>query len=468
VRYRQAKDNEARRDGGRESERLLVPRKPGNTTRRDPGEGRGRRVAEPLEGNRAGASEPDPVFTKRPRIAELAKQSPQRGFTSLNHHLDLVWLVAAYQRTRKDGAPGVDGQTAQDYGLTLLDNLETLLDRAKSGSYRAPPVRRVRIPKGTGKETRPLGIPTLEDKVLQRAVVMALEPIYEQDFLNGSYGFRPGRSAHQALEALWKQTMDLGGCWLLEVDIRKFFDTLDHAHLRTLLRQRVRDGVLLRWIDKWLQAGVLEGLELTYPEAGTPQGGVISPLLANIYLHYVLDAWFAKDVQPRLKGQAFLVRYADDFVLGFTQEEDARRVLAVLPKRFGKYGLTIHPDKTRLVPLARPTNQPSAVAGQGVSSPGSFDFLGFTHYWSRSKKGNWVVKRKTASSRFQRAIKKIAAWCRLNRQLSLGEQYRALWRKLVGHFTYYGILGNLAALQRFRYEVLGVWRKWLSRRHRRG
>lgn len=233
----------------------------------------------------AGASKPDPVSTKQQRTAELAKQAPQMGFTSLNHHLDLIWLIEAYQRTRKDGAPGVDGQTDDDYGLQLLENLESLRDRAKSGTYRAPPVRRVRIPKGTGHETRPLGIPTLEDKILQRAVVRALEPIYEQDFRNCSYGFRPGRSAHQALPALWQQVMDLGGCWLVEVDLRKFFDTLDHAHLRTLLRQRIRDGVRLRLIDKWLSAGVLEDGDLTYPEAGTPQGGVISPWLANVYLH---------------------------------------------------------------------------------------------------------------------------------------------------------------------------------------
>ena len=196
--------------------------------------------------------------------------------------------------------------------------------------------------------------------------------------------------------------MDLGGCWLVEVDIRKFFDTLDHAHLRAFLRQRVRDGVLLRLIDKWLKAGVLEGGELTYPEAGTPQGGVISPLLANVYLHYVLDVWFEQEVKPRLKGRAFLVRYADDFVMGFACEEDARRVLDVLPKRFGKYGLTIHPDKTRLVPFGRPIASPCrAGLGQAGTPPGSFDFLGFTHYWSRSQKGNWVVKRKTAGSRFQ-------------------------------------------------------------------
>jgi RNA-directed DNA polymerase len=416
----------------------------------------------------AGASEPDPVLTKQQRIAELAKQAPQMGFTSLNHHLDLRWLGEAYDRTRKDGAPGVDGQTADDYVLSLRDNLESLLDRAKSGTYRAPPVRRVRIPKGTGNETRPLGIPTLEDKILQRAVVMALEPIYEQDFLSCSYGFRPGRSAHQALHALWQQTTDLGGCWLVEVDIRKFFDTLDHAHLRALLRQRVRDGVLLRLIDKWLKAGVLEAGELTYPEAGTPQGGVISPLLANVYLHYVLDVWFAEVVKPCLKGRAFLVRYADDFVMGFACEEDARRVLDVLPKRFGKYGLTIHPDKTRLVPFRRPPSQPVASGSSGVP-PGSFDFLGFTHYWSRSKRGIWVVKRKTAGSRFQRALKTIAVWCRLNRHLSLVEQHRALARKLQGHFAYYGgLIGNLRCLQRFRYEVMRLWRKWLSRRHRRG
>ncbi len=416
----------------------------------------------------ADALKSDPVSTKQQRIAELAKQAPQMGFTSLNHHLDLFWLVEAYNRTRKDGAPGVDGQTDDDYGLNLLENLESLRDRAKSGTYRAPPVRRVRIPKGTGKETRPLGIPTLEDKVLQRAVVMALEPIYEQDFRNCSYGFRPGRSAHQALQALWQQATDLGGCWLVEVDIRKFFDTLDHAHLRALLRQRVRDGVLLRLIDKWLSAGVLEEGELTYPEAGTPQGGVISPLLANVYLHYVLDVWFEEVVKPCLKGRAFLVRYADDFVMGFACEEDARRVLDVLPKRFGKYGLTIHPDKTRLVPFARPTSRPAATGEPGML-PGSFDFLGFTHYWSRSKRGVWVVKRKTAGSRFHRAVKRIAVWCRLNRHLPIREQYRALARKLQGHFAYYGgVIGNTRCQHRLRYEVMRLWRKWLSRRRRRG
>jgi group II intron reverse transcriptase/maturase len=416
----------------------------------------------------AGAQKPGFVSTEQQRIAELAKQSPQRGFTSLNHHLDYGWLAEAYLQTRKDGAAGVDGQTKDDYGLNLRDNLASLLDRAKSGAYRAPPVRRVRIPKGTGPETRPLGIPTVEDKILQRAVVMLLEPIYEQDFRDCSYGFRPGRSAHMALQALWQQTMALGGCWLVEVDIRKFFDTLDRAHLRQLLRQRVRDGVLLRLIDKWLKAGVLDDGDLTYPEAGTPQGGVISPLLANVYLHYVLDVWFADVVKPCLKGRAFLVRYADDFVMGFACAEDARRVLEVLPKRFGKYGLTLHPDKTRLVPLVRP-GRPCANGGPGVPPGGSFDFLGFTHFWGRSKKGSWLVKRQTAGSRFRRAVKVIAQWCRCNRHVPIGEQHRALGQKLRGHFQYYGgLVGNLRSQQRFRYQVLRVWKGWLSRRHRGG
>jgi RNA-directed DNA polymerase len=417
----------------------------------------------------AGTQEPDPVSTKQQRIAELAQRSPPMGFTSLNHHLDLIWLIEAYNRTRKDGAPGVDGQTAEEYGLTLWDNLDSLLERAKSGTYFAPPVRRVHIPKGSGKETRPLGIPTLEDKVLQRAVVMTLEPIYEQDFLDCSYGFRPGRSAHAALQALRQQVMDMRGCWLVEVDIRKFFDTLDHAHLRSLLRQRVRDGVLLRLIDKWLKAGVLEEGNLTYPGAGAPQGGVISPLLSNVYLHYVLDVWFEQEVKPRLSGRAFLVRYADDFVMGFACEEDARRVLAVLPKRFGRYGLTIHPDKTRLVPFRRPSRYPPRPGLVAEPAPESFDFLGFTHYWSLSRKGNWVVKQKTAGSRFHRAVKKIGEWFRLNRHLPIGEQCQTFAQKLRGHYAYYGgVVGNLRCLQRFRYEAVRLWQKWLSRRKRRG
>src|SRR5438270_2015239 len=260
-----------------------------------------------------GTPRPETVSTKQRRIAKLARNAPELSFTTLAHHIDIVWLRKAYALTRKDGAVGVDGQTAAEYEVNLRDNLQDLLNRAKSGTYVAPPVRRVHIPKaGSPNETRPLGIPTYEDKILQRAVLMVLEPVYETDFLDVSHGFRPGRGAHGALQSLWQQEMNMGGDWIVDVDLRKFFDTIDHVHLREFLKRRVRDGVILRLIGKWLNAGVLEEGILTVPDDCTPQGGVISPLLANIFLHYVLDEWFEKEVRPRLKGEAFLVRYADD------------------------------------------------------------------------------------------------------------------------------------------------------------
>ncbi len=423
----------------------------------------------PLEGNTADASEFVDVSTKQQRIAELARQSPEMGFTSLAHHIDLTWLSEAFHRTRKDGAVGVDGQTGEDYAVDLRGNLRSLLERAKSGTYQAPPVRRTHIPKaGSATETRPLGIPTFEDKVLQRAVVMVLEAIYEQDFHDCSYGFRPGRSAHQSLASLRQQTMAMGGGWIVDVDIRKFFDTIDHGHLRSFLKRRIRDGVLLRLIGKWLNAGVLEDGCVTHPEEGSPQGGVVSPMLSNIFLHYVLDEWFKRDVQPRLKGRSFLIRYADDFVMGFSHEEDARRVLAVLPKRFAKYGLTIHPEKTRLVPFERPDRGPTLLDGKRREPPGTFDLLGFTHFWSRSRYGNWVMKQKTSDSRFSRGLKSISQWCRFNRHQPLAAQHQTLCQKLRGHNAYYGITGNSVALSRFRWFVTGIWRKWLSRRRRRG
>src|SRR5262249_43167487 len=380
------------------------------------------------------------VSTKQRRIAELARQCPEMGFTSLGHLIDIDWLREAYRRTRKDGAVGVDGQDGEDYAVNLEENLRSLLERAKSGTYHAPPVRRTYIPKaGSTTEQRPLGIPTFEDKVLQRAVVMVLEAIYEQDFKNCSYGFRPGRSAHQALASLWDQTMATGGNWIVEVDIRKFLDTIDHGHFRALLQRRVRDGVLLRLIGKWLNAGVLEDGCLAHPEAGAPQGGVISPMISNIFLHYVLDDWFEREVQPRLRGRAFLIRFADDFAMGFTCEEDARRVMEVLPKRFEKYGLEIHPETTRLVPLERPSDRPARPGTSPRVDPGSFDLLGFTHYWGRSRKGYWVVKRKTSKSRFRRGLVAIGQWCRAHRHHPIVFQQYTLGQKLRGHFSYYGL-----------------------------
>lgn len=401
------------------------------------------------------------ISTKLQRVAMLAREDPKRALRSLAHHIDVTFLHEAYRRTRKDGAAGIDGRTADDYEQDLAGNLQSLLDRFKSGSYRAPPVRRVHIPKGDGRKTRPIGIPTFEDKVLQRAVTMLLEAVYEQDFYDCSYGFRPGRSAHQALEALWKSLMSIGGGWVLEVDIQGFFDSLDHGHLRDFLGQRVRDGVLRRTINKWLKAGVLEEGRLMRSEIGSPQGGVISPILANVYLHVVLDQWFHDVVRPRMRGRATLIRYADDFVIVFEREDDAHRVMDVLPKRFGKYGLTLHPEKTRLVPFRRPTNNP------GAKRPGTFDLLGFTHYWAHSQKGNWVVKRKTAKDRYTRALRRISVWCRANRHHHLSEQARRLGQKLIGHRAYFGITGNGQLLCRFFRDVTAVWRKWLDRRSQR-
>ena len=403
------------------------------------------------------------ISTKLERIAKRAKEKPGISLLTLAHHIDLDWMREAHRRTRKGGARGVDGQSAEQYAVRLEDNLRSLLDRAKSGMYRAPPVRRVHIPKGDGGETRPIGIPTFEDKVLQRAVAMVIGEVYEQEFYDCSYGFRPGRSAHDALLAVQHTAWRMKGGWIVEVDIRKFFDTVDHGHLREILRRRIGDGVLLRLIGKWLNAGVLEGLDLSYPDEGTPQGGVISPLLANIYLHTVLDGWFSRDIRPRLDGEAEMVRYADDFVVLFTRKRDAERFLAVLPKRFGRFGLTLHPDKTRLVPFQRPDRVTDDEDG-----PGTFDLLGFTHHWAMSRQGNWVVKQRTAQDRFSRALRRLREWCRLHRHDSLEAQHLALKRKLSGHYAYYGITSNYRRISAFFFWARRAWKAALTRRSQRG
>jgi len=388
------------------------------------------------------------------RVAMQAKDHPEWTLTTLAHHIDLDLLREAYRRTRKDGAVGVDGVTAEQYARDLEGNLRSLLGRAKSGTYRAPAVRRTYIPKSDGRR-RPLGIPTFEDKVLQRAVVMVLEAVYEQDFLDCSYGFRPGRSAHGALSALREGVMAMGGGYVIEADIRDCFGTLPHDKLREILSQRMRDGVLTRLINKWLKAGVLEDGRIKRSSGGTPQGGVISPLLANLFLHHVLDTWFHDQVRPRLGGRAFLVRYADDFIIVCERRTDAERIHDVLPKRFAKYGLTLHPEKTKLLDFCRPG---------GSMDPASFDFLGFTHLWSRTRRGGWAVKQLTAASRLRRGLTAISAWCRTNRHRPVAEQHATLSRKLLGHCAYFGITGNSRRLGVFRWHVARIWRKWLMRR----
>jgi len=377
-----------------------------------------------------------------------AQKHRQEPLTTLGHHLDLAWMCEAYRRVRKDAAPGVDGQTVAEYGENLTGNLRDLIDRAKSGRYKAPPVKRAYVPKNA-KEDRPIGLPTVEDKILQRAVAMILEPVYEQEFLPFSFGFRPGRSPHQALDYLREECFQQKVQWVLEVDLRKFFDTVDHRQMRELLGRRVQDGVIARLIAKWLKAGVWEKGQVSYPEAGTP--------------HEVLDKWFVESVQPACGGRSFMVRFADDFVMGFERLEDARKVQRVLPKRFARFGLKINEEKTRLVRFGRP---PRGGGAGGGGKPETFDFLGFTHYWGKSRRGNYVVQKQTAKSRFRRTLRSIREWGWKNRHLPMKEQQRMLNLKLRGHDAYYGVTGNYRMLEKLRLEVAKLWRKWLGRRNR--
>jgi RNA-directed DNA polymerase len=409
---------------------------------------------------REGALNPVNLSTKRQWIAELARSKRGEALYALHHVIDLEWMKEAWRLTRKDGAAGIDGVAAADYEANLQANLEDLLGRIKSGRYRAPPVRRAYIPKADGTR-RPLGIPTLEDKVAQRAIVMVLEQVYEQDFLDCSYGFRPARTAHQALQALRNACMDGRLRWVLDVDIRKYFDTISHEHLRAFLDQRITDGVIRRMIDKWLKAGVLEDGHLHHATQGSPQGGVISPLLANIFLHHVLDEWYASEVRPRLRGKSTLVRYADDFVMAFAEVRDAERVRAVLGKRLERYGLMLHADKTRFVDF-RPQRP------DGDSHPGTggttFDFLGFTHVWGKSQRGYDVVRQLTAKSRLARGLAAVSDWCRHHRHLPITAQHRHLSVMARGHYAYYGMSGNIRRVRRYGHQLVRTWKKWLSRR----
>jgi group II intron reverse transcriptase/maturase len=404
---------------------------------------------------------PTNLSTKRQWIADLAREHPDRVLTTLHHLIDLDWMFEAWRLTRKDGAPGIDGVTAADYEANLETNLLDLLNRIKSGRYVAPPVRRHYIPKADGTK-RPLGIPTLEDKLAQRAILMLLEPIYETDFLPCSYGFRPGRSAHDALNALRAGIMGQRLRWVVDIDISKYFDTIDHTHLRGFLDQRVKDGVVRKMIDKWLKAGVLEEGVLSRSAGGTPQGGVISPLLSNIYLHHVLDEWFETAARPRLRGRCMLIRYADDAVMAFEDRASGEKMLDVLGKRLGRYGLTLHPAKTRFVDF-RP-NPPGG--GRGAAGPTTFNFLGFTHVWGKSLKGYDVVRQITAKDRYARALAAVTEWCRRNLHRPVRDQHAHLSRVIRGHCAYYGRTGNSRRIGWYRHRLQRIWKKWLARRGR--
>lgn len=395
------------------------------------------------------------------KVVERAKQEPEGRFNSLAHLIDVPALKRAYRRQRSEAAVGVDGVTKEAYGRNLEANLEDLHTRLKAKRYRHQPIRRVHIPKAQGK-TRPIGISAFEDKLVQDAVREVLEAIYEQDFLDCSHGFRPGRNAHGAVRTL-KRIVDRGeGRWILEADIVSFFDSLDRTKLKAMLGIRVADGSLMRLIGKCLHVGVLDGEVMVEPELGTAQGSVLSPLLGNVYLHYVLDLWFETEVKPRLQGKATLIRYCDDFIIGFEREDDARRVMAVLDKRMGRFGLALHPDKTRLLPFRRPPK--SQQSGKG---PATFDFVGFTFYWTRSRKGHWWMTCKTRRASLRRAKKAIYDWCRRHRHLSIKEQHAALHRRLRGHFNYFGVNGNYNSMMRLVEATKRAWYKWLRRRSQR-
>jgi len=396
------------------------------------------------------------VSTRQQHIAEMVKKYAGSPVTTLSHHLDVLWLIEAYGRV-KDSAPGVDGQTVAGYGESLGANLASLLERAKSGSYRAPLVKRVHIPKSE-TETRPIGMPTVENKVLETAVKMLLEPVYEQEFLDCSYGFRPGRSPHLALDAVRRAVMTMGGGWVVDVDVRKYFDTIPHQKLREVLDLRIRDGVISRLIGKWLKAGVWEAGLVTYPEAGTPQGGVISPVLSNIYLHEVLDCWFVQEIKPKLLGKAELIRYADDFIVVCERREDASTLLEKATTRFKDYGLTIHPEKTRIVDFRHPWKT--------QDKPQTFDFLGFTHYWAKTRRGGYAVKRKTQGKKFRAALVTIGESCKEHRHEAMEKQHETLTSKVLGHIEYYGIRGNSRAIGAFCHEAKRLWCYWLGRRSR--
>src|SRR3974390_858286 len=385
---------------------LIVLRRAGNCARRDPREGRGgSRGENQWRDTREGTMDPANLLTKRHWIVELARRKPGGVLYSLNHVIDFEWMREAYLQTRRDGATGIDGVTAGDYEANLEANLRDLLERIKSGRYHAPPVRRTYIPKADGSQ-RPLGIPTFEDKVAQRAIVMVLEAVYEQDFLPCPFGFRPGRAAHEALQTLHTACMSQRLRWVLDIDIVKYFDSIPHSHLRDFLDQRVTDGVIRRMIDKWLKAGVLEDGLLRHATEGSPQGGVISPSLSNIFLHHVLDEWFEFEVRPRLKGRCTLIRFADDAVLAFEDFLDAKRVLGVLGKRLARYGLTLHPDQTRFVDFRN--NRPNGTDHPETNGT-SFTFLGFTHVWGKSRAGKNVVRQVTAKNRYPRALGAVTA-----------------------------------------------------------
>jgi group II intron reverse transcriptase/maturase len=387
-------------------------------------------------------------------IADRARRDRKARFGNLYGLLSDAFLRECFYQLRKDAAPGVDKVTFEQYEADLDTNLAKLIERLVLKRYHAKLVRRKYIPKANGK-LRPLGIPALEDKLLQLAVARILEAIYEQDFLKCSWGYRPGRGAREAGRELAAQLHRGRFGYVVEADIKGFFDNISHAWMLRMLEERINDGALVRLVAKWLKAGILEETgEVKHPVSGTPQGGIVSPVLANIYLHHVLDLWFERMVKRQCQGEACMIRYADDFVCAFRCEADAKRFEGQLPQRLGKFGLEVAAEKTRTLRFSRQVPEPNE----------AFEFLGFEFRWVKHRTGQMGVRRRTAPKKLRASVKAFTEWIRMNRHSRMRDLMKTLAAKLRGYWNYYGVRGNSQSLSRFYHQCRGLLFKWLNRR----
>jgi RNA-directed DNA polymerase len=456
--------------GHGKSDSPIVPTKPPNEVEpeaKEAVEGRGLAKGNLLERNVSRTQGRQDTPSALERIRQAARRDKRQRFTALLHHVyDVERLRAAYFALRREAAPGIDGETWRQYGENLQKNLEDLSERLRRGAYRARPVRRAYIAKvGKPGELRPLGVPVLEDKIVQRATVEVLNALYEEDFVGFSYAFRPNRSPHQALDALTLGIMRSKVNWVLDCDIRGFFDNLEHSWLVKFIEHRVADRRVVRLIQKWLRAGVLEDGKRMQSEMGTVQGGSISPLLANIYLHYVFDLWIQRWRRIKARGDVVVVRFADDFVVGFEHRDDAERFLSELRERLGRFGLEVHPEKTRLIEFGRHAEQERRRRGEG--KPDTFNFLGFTHSCGKTRKGKFMVLRQTMRRRWQAKLKEIKEELWQRRHQSIPEMGRYLRSVIAGHMRYYAVPMNAVSVSNFRLAVSWIWSRVLKRRSQR-
>jgi len=469
VSRRQGREGKSRnpQQPSEESDALVIPtcKKSAKTrvTPVEPMEGRGAANGKPAPRNASPAQDGQDALTFLERVGQRAKEKKEERFNNLLSHIKVPLLKEAYQRLRKDAASGVDGVTWSEYGENLDARLLDLQERVHRGSYHPQPVRRVHIPKGDGR-TRPLGIPSLEDKVVQQAARMLLEPIYEREFLGFSYGFRPGRSPHKALDALAVAIGRLVN-WVLDADVRAFFDTIDHAWMQKFVEHKIADERMVRLLMKWLHAGVMEDGELHAVQEGAPQGGGISPLLSNIYLHYVLDLWVSSWRKKHARGEVYIVRYADDFVMGFQREQDVRAMRTALAERVAQFGLELHPDKTRVIRFGRFAHRDARLDGR--TRPETFEFLGFTHIMAWDTRGWARLIRRTSRKKRNAKLASLRRQMRERRHDPPREQHAWLSSVLRGHYGYYGVPRNFPALVSFYQHVYRFWHRSLQQRSQR-